>query len=91
MENPKYLVLNPVSIAFEEPPEEMKVELYYNQWEQTLDYRRVKNYGKKIYQDEAINTDSLLYKEPESYYYYDINKVERQVKVIREILKIENK
>ena len=31
MEKPKYLVLNPVSIAFEKPPEEMKVELDLNQ------------------------------------------------------------
>lgn len=91
MENPKYLVLNPVSIAFEEPPEEMKVELYYNQWEQTVDYRRVRDYGKKIYQDEAINTESFLYKEPESYYYYDINKVKKHINVLRETLKIDIK
>tara|TARA_B100001741_G_C16484574_1_gene566599 strand:+ start:632 stop:898 length:267 start_codon:yes stop_codon:yes gene_type:complete len=87
MEKPKYLVLNPVSIAFEEPPEQIKVELYYNQWEQTLDYRRVKDYGKKIYQDEAINTDSFLHTEPESYYYYDINKVEKHIKVFKEAIK----
>ena len=87
MEKPKYLVLNPVSVAFEEPPEQIKVELYYNQWEQTLDYRRVKDYGKKIYQDEAINTDSFLHTEPESYYYYDINKVEKHIKVFKEAIK----
>lgn len=87
MEKPKYLVLNPVSIAFGEPPEEMKVELYYNQWKETLDYRRVRDYGKKIYQDEAINTDSFLHTEPESYYYYDINKVEKHIKVFKEAIK----
>jgi len=87
MEKPKYLVLNPVSIAFEKPPEEMKVELYYNQWKQSLDYRRMRDYGKKIYQNEAINTDSFLHTEPESYYYCDINKVEKSIKVMKETLK----
>ena len=87
MENPKYLVLNPVSIAFEKPPEEMKVELYYNQWKDHLDYRRVRGYGKKIYQMEAIDTNSFLHTEPESYYYYDTDKVEKSLKVLKDTLK----
>ena len=82
MEKPKYLVLNPVSIAFEVPPEEYKVELYYNQCKENLEYKRVRGYGKIIWQEEAIKTK---WKEPLSYYYYDINREKQYVKVLNEL------